>query len=150
MDLGEVKAYVHAHIPITACLEADFTEYSGDALVVEAPLEANINHRHSAFGGSMSAIGILSGWGLLFIKLRELGMENTLVIQSSSFEFGKPAVASFQAVAKIPSPEKFERFVKMLKRKGRARLGVESEIFCEGEKVGVHRGEYVALLLDQS
>lgn len=80
IDLNEVLEYVHEHIPITCHFGVQLANYDGSSLEVSAPLKANINHRNSAFGGSISAIGILSGWALLFIKMRELGVRNKLVI----------------------------------------------------------------------
>jgi len=65
-------------------------------------LDKNINHRGSGFGGSLSAVAILSGWALLFIKMKELGMQTKLVIQSSNFEFTNPVIDDFEAVCSLP------------------------------------------------
>ena len=145
IDLEEVMEYVHEHIPITAHFQASLAHYDGTSLEVTAPLEANINHRNSAFGGSLSAIGILSGWALLFIKMRELGVKNKLVIQSSEFKFTAPVVGDFVAHCSLPEPKVYARFLKMLERKGKARMVLDSTITCDGVICGTHRGEYVAI-----
>ena len=146
IDLNEVMEYVHEHIPITAHFKARLMNYDGASLEVTAPLEANINHRNSAFGGSLSAIGILSGWALLFIKMRELGVKNKLVIQSSNFQFTDPVVSNFVAYVELPTSDKYARFLKILERRGRARLELRSLIRdSDGNECGSHIGEYVVI-----
>lgn len=145
IDISEVLEYVHKHIPITADLGADIKSYDGDAVTISAPLDVNINHRNSAFGGSLSAIGILSGWALLFIKMKELDLQSKLVIQSSGFKFTKPVVDDFEAIARLPQTKKFERFLKTLEKHGRARITIDSDILCNGDSCGTHQGVYVAV-----
>ena len=146
IDLNEVLDYVHEHIPITSDFGVRLANYDGTSIEVTAPLEANINHRNSAFGGSLSAIGILSGWALLFIKMRELGVQNKLVIQSSSFQFTAPVVSDFVAYVELPTSAKYARFLKMLERMGRARLELRSLIRdSDGNECGNHIGEYVVI-----
>ncbi|MGJ8673621.1 YiiD C-terminal domain-containing protein [Rubritalea sp.] len=148
VNLNEVLEYVYEHIPITEHLGAKLEYYDGSELEVSAPLEANINHRNSAFGGSMSAIGILSGWALLFIKMRELGLASKLVIQSSQFQFLEPVVTDFVARSSLPDSHLYQRFLKILARKGKARIRVESSVYdLNGILCGTHTGEYVAILL---
>ncbi len=145
IDISEVLTYVHEHIPITAGLGAGIKSYDGLSVTIAAPLDKNINHRNTAFGGSLSAIGILSGWALLFIKMKELGLDTKLVIQSSGFEFSKPVVDDFEAVCSLPPEREYQRFLKTLARHGRARISVDSEILCNGICCGRHQGVYVAV-----
>ncbi|MGL1888586.1 MAG: thioesterase domain-containing protein [Reichenbachiella sp.] len=145
IDINEILEYIHEHIPITAHLEASITEYSGNTLSVGAPLEANINHRNSAFGGSLSAIGILSGWALLFVKLKELSVSNRLVIQNSSFDFLAPATSDFVASAELPDSIEYDTFLKVFKRKGKARIKINSKVYCGSILCGTHTGTYVAV-----
>lgn len=144
-DISEVLKYVHEHIPITAELGAGIKSYDGTTVSISAPLDVNINHRNSAFGGSLSAVAILSGWALLFIKMRELNLKTKLVIQSSNFEFTNPVIDDFEAVCALPPQKKYERFIKTLEKHGRARITVDSEILCKGVCCGKHKGVYVAV-----
>ena len=146
INLQETVDYVHEHIPITVHFGAEISDYDGSSLTVTAPLEENLNHRQSAFGGSLSAIAILSGWALLFVKLKELEIKCRLVIQKTEFDFLQPVVEDFESVAELPPAEKYERFLTILKKKGRARIVVESEVLCNGQICGKHRGTFVAVL----
>ncbi|MBK1831239.1 thioesterase domain-containing protein [Verrucomicrobiaceae bacterium R5-34] len=147
INLKEVLDYVQEHIPITVHLGAAIPRYDGSSLTVTAPLAENLNHRQSAFGGSLSAIAILSGWALLFVKLRELGIRSRLVIQKTEFDFLAPVTDDFESLSRLPTEQKYDRFIKMLTTKGRARLVVESEVTCDGQLCGTHKGTFVAVLL---
>ncbi len=145
IEIQEILEYIHDHIPITTHLEAYIKQYDENSISIGAPLEANINHRNSAFGGSLSAIGILSGWALLFVKLRQMGLQNRLVIQHSSFDFLKPATGDFEAISEFPSSKELDRFIKMFKRKCKARISIETKVYCGTEICGINRGVYVAV-----
>ena len=45
-----------------------------DTVILAAPLEPNINHKHTVFGGSASALGILAAWSLLHVRLVDAGL----------------------------------------------------------------------------
>ena len=145
IDLNETIAYIHEQIPITAHMKTAITSYSGDALSIAAPLDANINHCSSAFGGSLSAVAILSGWALLHIKLKELQIETRLVIQKSAFEFLLPVTDAFTAISRMPSEGDYHRFLKIFNKKGMARIAIHSDVLCDNKLCGTHEGIYVAL-----
>ncbi len=84
MSLDEITAYLHAHIPVTRSLGAAAVRWDGAALALRAPLAPNLNHRGTAFGGSMSALAILAGWGVVHLALRARGLETRLVVQRSA------------------------------------------------------------------
>lgn len=148
-ELTQLTAYLHEHIPLTAHLGADVIAYDGRTVRLRAPLAQNINHRSTAFGGSLSAVAILSGWTLLYLKLKEAGIANQLVIQKSSFDFSEPVDGDFEACCSIPEDAQWERFLKTLKRHKRARISVASEVTFPSGKGGVHEGVYVAIAYTQ-
>lgn len=149
MDLAEITSYLHRHIPITSHLGAVVESYDGFEVCISAPLAPNLNHRKTAFGGSMSALAILAGWTLLHLKLREEGLNTRLVIQKSGFDFSLPIESDFKAVGVMPSEESWERFLKILRRRGRARITVGSRIEGAGRRGGAHEGVYVASLIEE-
>lgn len=145
MRHDEVTAYLHAHIPITQALGARVEAWDGYAIRLSAPLAPNLNHRGTAFGGSLSALAILAGWATLHLALRERGVEARLVIQRSAIDFVEPIEGDFTASSRLPPPEQWERFLATLSRHSRARVTVEGEVACGGRAGGRHEGVYVAL-----
>jgi thioesterase domain-containing protein len=120
---------------------------SADAagVVLRAPIERNLNHRATAFGGSVAAQAILAGWALVYLGLDRDGVDARTVIQRSDVAFLEPIHADFEAHAR-PVPERaWKRFRRMLERWGRARLRVEVDVRSEGKVVARLVGDYVAL-----
>ncbi|HEX5055793.1 MAG TPA: YiiD C-terminal domain-containing protein [Gammaproteobacteria bacterium] len=144
-DFAKVEAYLHEHIPITKAMGIKVAGYDGNAVRLWAPLEPNLNHRQTAFGGSVSALGILAGWSLLHLKLGESGESVQLVIQHSETEYTGPIDRDFTAVCAMPGPEEWARYEQVFRRYGKARVYLESLIEAEGRVLARHKGSYVAI-----
>ncbi|HXH71662.1 MAG TPA: YiiD C-terminal domain-containing protein [Mariprofundaceae bacterium] len=148
-DLSAMQTYLHEHIPITAHFGVEVIAFGKGSICLRAPLAANINHRDTAFGGSLSSLGILAGWGLIHFSLQQLGLPSRIVIQSSRMEFLAPGDADFEATAALPDAAGWERFCTMLRKKGRARITLPSEVTIGSTTVASHEGVYVAILNDR-
>lgn len=142
--MHKFTAYLHEHIPLTAAIGAEVIFYDGETLQISAPLEPNLNHRNTAFGGSLSALAILSGWGLIHLKLKEEGITVRLVIQKSVCDFSAPIDGAFRACARAIPQADWSRFLRTFQRHGRARIRVTSELVTEEGTGGTHLGTYVA------
>lgn len=110
MDATEVEKYLHEHIPLSKDMKVMVVSVDADAVVLQAPLEPNINHRETVFGGSASALAILAAWSLLYVRLREDGVEARLVIQRNTMEYHKPIFGEFSAKSSIEQAETWPRF----------------------------------------
>lgn len=144
-DLAGVEAYLHEHIPITKAMGLKVTGYDGNTVRLWAPLEPNLNHRQTAFGGSVSALGILAGWTLLHIKLGESRDSAQLVIQRSETDYSGPVETDFTAVCAMPGVREWEKFEQAFKRYGKARIHLESLVEVAGQVLARHKGSYVAV-----
>jgi thioesterase domain-containing protein len=126
-------------------MQVEVVSASVDAIVLGAPLEPNINHRETVFGGSASALAILSAWSLLHTRLQAEQVTCQLVIQRNVMEYNLPIDGAFHAKATIACPEDWPRFLLMLSRKGRARITVSAVLEFNGSPAGRFSGEFVAL-----
>lgn len=138
-----INLYLTEHIPISQALGAKVTSFDGESIRITAPLQLNLNHRNTAFGGSLATLGILAGWSIVNFNLRDSGLACRVVIQKSEMDFLLPVDADFEAVAR--KPETWEQFVKILRRRGKARLELASEILLRDKVVAKHNGIYVAV-----
>ena len=145
MDASGVERYLHDHIPLSAAMGARVVRAEPDGVVLQAPLEPNLNHRDTAFGGSVAAMAILAGWTLVHLRLRADGVDARTVIQRSDVAYLHPVEEAFQAAAEAPGPGAWARFHRTLERWGRARIHVETAVICGGREVARLRGEYVTL-----
>lgn len=142
---SSLEDYLHEHIPLSKAMQVRALSISADAVVLSAPLEPNINHRETVFGGSASALAILSAWSLLHTRLQAEPVACQLVIQRNTMEYDLPIAGAFQARAELADPGRWPRFLLMLSRKGRARITVSSVLEFDGAPVGRFSGEFVAL-----
>lgn len=145
MAPSDIQTYLHEHIPLSAAMQVQVEVANPGLVVLGAPLRPNINHRDTVFGGSASALAILSAWSLLHIKLSAGGYKTRLVIQRNSMSYEQAILGYFTAHATSPAEAQWQAFTRMLERKGRARISVSSNLVYEGQEVGYFEGEFVAL-----
>jgi thioesterase domain-containing protein len=142
----DIEHYLHEHIPLSKAMGVQVLSAAPHAVRLSALLAPNINHRDTVFGGSAAALALLAAWALLYVRLQAEGIPARVVIQRNSMSYEKPIVTTFTAVALAPDIEEWKKFIKMLGRKGRARIGAVSVLECQGEKVGELQGDHVNLL----
>lgn len=140
----EIDAYLAEHIPVSRAVGAKVLSYDENSIAFAAPLGENLNHRGTAFGGSLVTVGILAGWALINFNVRELGYVPRLVIQKSTMDFLLPVHADFVAKATKPALDEWQRFVRTLERRGMARLALQSHLYVKDALVAIHKGVYVS------
>jgi thioesterase domain-containing protein len=140
-----LEAYLHQHIPITRAMQVTVTQIDHDHAQLAAPLAPNINHRDTAFGGSVAALATLAAWTLLHARLGAAGLPSRLVIQRNTMKFEAPVPSDFTATARLADPGAWVRFEQMLRRKGRARIVMTATLQCDGAETGRFDGEFVAV-----
>ena len=142
---SDLEAYLHTHIPLSRAMGASVRSLSPEGVTLEAPLAPNLNHRGTVFGGSAASLAILSAWALVHSRLRAEGLDSRLVIQRNSMAYEKPIDGTFTATSALLRPEAWPAFLHTLRRMGRARVAVASELRCNGQTVGRFEGDFVAL-----
>ncbi|UFS70189.1 thioesterase domain-containing protein [Geomonas sp. RF6] len=146
MTPTELQQYLHENIPLSKVMEVAVVSVTEDSVVLTAPLPPNINHQHTVFGGSASAVAILAAWSLVHVHLSLAGISTGIVIQRNSMEYLRPMWGAFTATSHIPAAEDWKRFVRMLERRGIGRIVLPSVLQYEGEIAGAFEGEFVATL----
>lgn len=141
----EIQAYLYEHIPLSKAMKVGVTKVTDELVILTAPIQSNINHRSTVFGGSASALAILSAWTLVNFRLQSEGISARLVIQKNTMSYDKPITSDFEAVCYLNEPEIWARFIKSFQRKKKSRITVNSFLQCEGQQVGEFTGVFVAL-----
>jgi thioesterase domain-containing protein len=144
MTEAELETYLHVHIPLSRAMAVRVVSIAHDKVVLGAPLGPNINHRDTVFGGSASAVAILSAWSLLHLRLTAAGHPSRVVIQRNSMDYLAPIAGDFTAVAALDADANWDGFLRMLTRKGVARISVRSTLEYQGTAAGRLSGEFVA------
>ena len=59
-DFQVIQANLYEQIPLSKAIAVQVVEVTNNSVILTAPLQPNINHRLTVFGGSASALAILS------------------------------------------------------------------------------------------
>ena len=140
-----LQKYLHERIPISKAMGVEVLEATVNGVRLAAPLSPNINHRETVFGGSASAVAILSAWSLLYLRLKDENINSRIVIQKNTMTYEHPIIDMFTASSVVCDPSVWFKFTDTLKRKNRARIKISSVLHCNEKKVGEFEGDFVAM-----
>jgi len=115
-------------------------------IVLSAPLEPNINHRATVFGGSSSAAAIVSAWALVHFRLQSEGLCCRVVIQKNKMTYEKPIHSDFKAICVLDDDGKWQKFVNAISNKKRGRIILTAGLECDGVRTGAFEGAFVAVV----
>jgi thioesterase domain-containing protein len=145
MNAADLQQYLHRHIPISSALGITVTAASAEVIELRAALAPNLNHRSTAFGGSVASLAVLAAWSVLRVGLDGVTPTPQIVVQRTTMEYAAPVRSDFDAVCRRPPAEAWQRFMQAFTRRGRGRLRLKVDINCVGESVGHLTGEFVAM-----
>lgn len=145
MQPVELAQYIHEHIPLSKAMGVSVVAVEEDAIILQAPIEPNLNHRRTVFGGSVSALAILASWSLLHVRLHAEGIADRLVIQRNTMEYQQPILGQFTARSMLERPDAWRPFTDMLARRGKARITVLAVLEQMGRVAGKFSGQFVAV-----
>ena len=140
-----VEEYLHRNIPLSAAMGVRVRTATPRRVELAAPLVPNINHQSTVFGGSASALAMLSAWTLVHLGLRHDGIEATTVIQRNAMSYEAPMHGEFTAVCALADDSVWRRFVMTIERHGRGRITLGASVLVEGRRTASFQGDFVAL-----
>lgn len=145
-DSQYLQGVLHSDIPLTREMGLQVLSWQDHCLKLQLPLEANVNHKSTMFGGSLYCAAVLVGWGWLHLRLREAGIDDGhIVIQEGQISYPLPVTGAAVARCQAPDDSTWQRFVTMYQRRGRARLTLATVVSNSGsdEPAVNFSGQYV-------
>ncbi|MBM3108310.1 YiiD C-terminal domain-containing protein [Pseudomonas sp. P66] len=145
-DSQYLEAVLHGDIPLTREMGMRVLDWQQHQLRLQLPLEANVNHKSTMFGGSLYCAAVLVGWGWLHLRLREAGIDDGhIVIQEGQISYPLPVTGAAIALCQAPEEKVWERFITTYQRRGRARLNLHTKVSNAGsdEAAVLFSGQYV-------
>jgi len=140
-DLASLQTALHNLIPLSEYMGVEADSYDGERLVLSAPLANNINHQHSAFGGSLFSLSALAGWGILQLKLAEMKVNANTVIAGGDVSYSQPVFSTLHCEIELPAT--YPTFREKLLETGKASILLTSNILLDGESAMAFNGKYV-------
>ena len=126
-DAAALQAKIHSTIPLSAAMGYEIVELDDARIVVEAPLEPNINIHGTGFAGSLYSLGVLSAWALCNHLIEEAGLDAELVIAEADIRYRAPIRGRIRCCCRL-NPNQIQDLVADLRIRGRARIQVEVDI----------------------
>jgi thioesterase domain-containing protein len=93
----------HDTIPISEQMGIKLHQYTGRTLETRASLNKNINLHGTMFAGSVFSLATLTGWGMIFLQLKEKGLHGEIVLGDGNIHYHKPITMQPRALCNIES-----------------------------------------------
>lgn len=138
-----LQSKLNEEIPLTRAMGLVVKSLTNDSVCLTAPLANNINHKSTAFGGSLYSIAVLAGWSLIYSQLQDRKLEGHIVIQESDIKYIKPVITDIEAVCRIESPALMEKFILTYLKKDMARIMLNTSIRQGNTESVRFQGKYV-------
>ena len=140
-----LEAKLHHEIPLSQAMAIRMISVDQGQSTVFAPLGPNMNHKSTAFGGSVHSVAVLACWTLLTNFLENQDVDY-VVVQRSQIEYLGPIASDFSSQAKWASAAEKEKFEKALERKKLARTKLMATVFCGDKVCATLEAEFVAAI----
>ena len=122
--LDHVRTKLKEQVPLITHMGIDVISWDGSTVVVEAPLEPNINTHGTAFGGSLYCVGAMTGWSALHLTLMDAGHLPSVWLAKGEVAYLKPVRGMLRAQTTI-SAEQREQILQGYESKGRVKAAIE-------------------------
>lgn len=145
-DTRYLESVLHHDIPLTHDMGLKVLDWHDQQLSLHLPLEPNVNHKSTMFGGSLYCGAVLAGWGWLHLRLKAAGIEDGhIVIQEGQISYPLPVTGDATAICPAPDAKVWKKFLAMYQRYGRARLTLHTRIVNQGsaDDAVTFTGQYV-------
>lgn len=133
VDSQELVKILADNIKLYEHLGVEVKELSSHRAIFKVSLQKNLNHKGTAFGGSIYASGVLSAYALVLagLKAYHIPTEN-IVIAKGSIEYHRPVETDFEVRCAFEDLEREKAFYSELQQKGRVRSEIKVQILDEG------------------
>jgi thioesterase domain-containing protein len=140
--LRELTTTWYRDIPLAAAMGIGVESYDGATLAARAPLPPNRNVHGTAFAGSLFSLCVLTGWGAMWLTLRERGLTGMIVVADSRIQYRK-AVTGDLVCRCSPDASALENGLAEFQSAGRLRIELACAIDAGDKRAVNFTGTYV-------
>ncbi len=126
-NADQLETLIADGIPLVRCMGVKVREFDGTRLGLWAPLAPNANVHGTGFAGSVYAMGVLTGWGLVTLQLGLREVRADIVVANASVRYLRPVDGDLHASCEM-SPEQLGDAMARLERRGMARFTLSTQI----------------------
>jgi thioesterase domain-containing protein len=137
---GQLQQAWYQHIPLSEKMGVRIQQYTGQKFITTMPEAGNQNPHHTLFAGSLFSLATLTGWGLIWLMLRErhLGAPSFLPmrISATAANYGPSAIADLGSLSGD---------LDRLARGRKARVQLQVELFGDDKQGALFEAVYIVL-----
>lgn len=135
----ELQNTWHDQIPISEHMGIKLHQYTIHTIETRASLNKNVNLHGTMFAGSIYSLATLTGWGMLFLHLKQKGLEGEIVLGDASIHYHKPVTIKPRGICNIESVKaKFD----LLEKGKKCPASLRVDIFDADQMVAEFSGQY--------
>lgn len=140
-DAAALVARIREEIPLTQAMQLAAQAWDGKTLTLSVPLSANFNDKGTAFAGSITALGSITGWALLTLWAEAEAGGCQVAVYDARFSFRKPLQGDFTATASLPDAVECSALKESIAEKGKGRMSLRVSLAdANGEAAHLEAG----------
>lgn len=144
--LGQDLERVLLSMPPLRAMGCRVASVEPERLVLAAPLDANVNDKGSAFGGSLAGLMTVACWGLFSVRLKQAGLIAEVYVQDSHLQYFVPVLEDIEAEARLAEGEDIDAAIRSMRSRRKARLKLVASVrLKDGREAARLEGRFVAL-----
>ena len=132
----------YQHIPLSEKMGVRIQQYTGQKFITTMPEAGNQNPHHTLFAGSLFSLATLTGWGLIWLMLRERHLGGTIILADAHIRYSQPISGRPSAIADLGS---LSGDLDRLARGRKARVQMQVELFGDDKQGAVFEGISIVL-----
>lgn len=139
---GQLQQAWYNHIPLSEKMGVRIIQYTGQKFITTMSETGNQNPHHTLFAGSLFSLATLTGWGLIWLLLRERHLGGTIILADAHIRYNKPITGKPGAEANLGS---LGGDLDRLARGRKARVQLKVELSGNDKPGAVFEGVYLVL-----
>lgn len=138
----QLQQLYKSRIPMSERMGVRLLRYTGRCLETRVPYGSNINAHDSMFAGSSYSLAVLTGWGMVWLMTRELGLDVDIILAKGEIRHRRPITADATALV---DKSKMQGSLLPLIDGRRSRMQVSVELSSDGALAAQFHGVYLLL-----
>jgi thioesterase domain-containing protein len=135
MKLLEFQKFLHEQIPLTKQMELEIVDFNKNEISLTSPLAPNINDKGSVFGGSSSALQIISAWSLIKLNCLKNSIDADIVIYKNNTKWQKPLFEDITVTSRFDKLTSFDEIKLQIKANKKVFINTISKALTKNKEV---------------
>ncbi len=139
---GQLQQAWYQSIPLSEKIGVRIVQYTGKKFITTMPESGNQNGVHALFAGSLFSLATLTGWGLIWLLLRERHLGGTIILADAHVRYSSLIEGRPTAVADLGS---LSGDLDRLARGRKARVQLNVQLSGNDKTGAIFEGVYIVL-----